>query len=79
LCVTIEPGVYFSESFIDPALADPTTAKFFDVPTLERYRSKVGGVRIEDDVIVTEDGIINLSTPYVPTSMEEIEALMALA
>lgn len=36
------------------------------------------GVRIEDDILVTEDGPVNLSE-YAPRSVEEIEALMARA
>lgn len=36
---------------------------------------EVGGVRIEDDVIVTKDSVINFT--IVPRSVEEIENFMA--
>ena len=42
---------------------------------LEKYR-KVGGVRIEDDVLVTETGCINLSE-NMPRHPDKIEAWMA--
>lgn len=59
---------------INPLLDNPDTARFVDREVLARYRP-VGGVRIEDDVLITEDGYENLTT--VPRSVEEIEAIMA--
>jgi Xaa-Pro dipeptidase len=58
--ITVEPGIYFCEFILRPALEDPDFAKFVDQKVLERYWT-VGGVRIEDDVHVLEDGCENLT------------------
>ncbi|ORX94534.1 hypothetical protein K493DRAFT_221107 [Basidiobolus meristosporus CBS 931.73] len=76
MVVTVEPGIYFCDAIIEPFLKDPKTAKFFDIPTLDRFR-KVGGVRIEDNVVIKEDSIENLTT--APKEIAEIEAIMASA
>ncbi|KAK9722260.1 hypothetical protein K7432_002801 [Basidiobolus ranarum] len=76
MVVTVEPGVYFCDAIIEPFLKNPETAKYFDIPTLDRFR-KVGGVRIEDNVVIKEDSIENLTT--VPKEIDEIEAIMASA
>ncbi len=49
--------------------------KFLNVPVLERFRKNVGGVRIEDDVVITETGIDNL-TGWVPKEVADIERVM---
>ena len=56
---TIEPGFYF----IEPLLADlqkSENAKYIDWARVDRFR-KYGGVRIEDDLAVTESGARNLT------------------
>lgn len=45
---------------MDQALANPKQAKFLVPDAIKRFRG-TGGVRIEDDVLVTKDGIINLT------------------
>ncbi|KAI8873225.1 hypothetical protein GQ42DRAFT_118236 [Ramicandelaber brevisporus] len=77
MVLTVEPGCYFPGCyFVEPllkrAFADPSVARVFDTSVLECYY-KVGGVRIEDCVAVTETGIDNLTT--APKSIEDIEAL----
>ncbi|KAL1836760.1 hypothetical protein VTJ49DRAFT_4700 [Mycothermus thermophilus] len=70
--VTVEPGIYFSRFIIEPYLKDPKHAEFIDAEVLEKYWD-VGGVRIEDNVVVTEDGHINLTTTVKdPEEMERI-------
>ena len=59
--ITVEPGIYFCRFIIDPVLQDPQLSKFIDQKVLEKYW-KVGGVRIEDNVVVTKDGYDNLTT-----------------
>lgn len=52
---------YFCRPFIEGYfLSSETHAKFIDKKVLEKYYD-VGGVRIEDDILVTEDGYENLS------------------
>ncbi|KAJ3366535.1 hypothetical protein HDU91_001817 [Kappamyces sp. JEL0680] len=71
MVITVEPGIYFVDAILDKALA---LSKFLNVPVLERFK-RVGGVRIEDNVLVKADGLEILSAG-VPKEIHEIEALM---
>ena len=73
MVLTIEPGIYFHHVLIDKYKNDKDLAHFFNFDQVAEYMS-VGGIRIEDDVLVTEDGFENLS--IVPRTVEEIEAYM---
>ncbi|KNC76794.1 xaa-Pro dipeptidase, partial [Sphaeroforma arctica JP610] len=46
MVLTIEPGCYFVDAVLDPLLANPETARFFNQEMLATYRG-FGGVRIE--------------------------------
>ncbi|KAK5989670.1 putative Xaa-Pro aminopeptidase [Cladobotryum mycophilum] len=72
--VTVEPGVYFCRFIIEPYLKDPEQSKYIDASVLEKYWD-VGGVRIEDNILVTETGYENLTTTIKEPA--EVEALMA--
>uniref|UniRef100_A0A0K8TSP9 Xaa-Pro dipeptidase n=1 Tax=Tabanus bromius TaxID=304241 RepID=A0A0K8TSP9_TABBR len=72
--VTVEPGCYFIEILMDKALSDPNMVKHINVDVYERFRN-FGGVRIEDDVLITKDGNENFA--IVPRTVEEIEEWMA--
>jgi len=50
--ITVEPGVYFIPELIDRWKADNKCADFINYDKVERYRD-FGGIRIEDDVLVT--------------------------
>jgi Xaa-Pro dipeptidase len=73
MVITVEPGIYFIDALLGPALADPTLARFLVPSALERFR-RFGGVRIEDDVLVTVDGSDNLT--HVPRDISDIESVM---
>jgi Xaa-Pro dipeptidase len=75
MVVTVEPGLYFVDAILDPAIADPKISKYLNIPLIQQYRSKVGGVRIEDDVLILKDGIENL-TGWIPKTIRDIEAVM---
>ena len=72
--LTVEPGCYFNPTLIAKALADPEQGKFVVQAKAEEY-TPVGGVRLEDNVLVTATGIDNMTV--VPRSVEEVEAACA--
>uniref|UniRef100_H3CBZ2 Xaa-Pro dipeptidase n=1 Tax=Tetraodon nigroviridis TaxID=99883 RepID=H3CBZ2_TETNG len=74
MVLTVEPGLYFIQHLLDQALAEPAQSCFINRQVLDRFRA-FGGVRIEDDVAVTADGVELLTC--VPRTVEEIEAFMA--
>jgi Xaa-Pro dipeptidase len=71
--ITVEPGIYFCPFIIIPYLKDPAHSGSIDEAVLNKYWD-VGGVRIEDNVLVTKEGHVNL-TP-TPKIAAEIEALV---
>jgi len=71
--VTVEPGCYFIDATLVPAMENPDTSCFFNKQVIARFQ-KFGGVRIESDVIVTATGCENLTN--VPRETWEIEAVM---
>lgn len=72
---TVEPGIYFIPELIDRWHADGLHRDFIRYDRLEPYRS-FGGVRIEDDVLVTESGSRVLGPP-IPKLVADVEAAMA--
>ncbi|XP_063293730.1 xaa-Pro dipeptidase [Pelobates fuscus] len=74
MVLTIEPGIYFIDHVLDQALNNPAQSCFINNETLQRFRG-FGGVRIEDDIAVTANGMELLTC--VPRTVEEIEAHMA--
>ncbi len=71
--VTVEPGIYFMPHLIERWKAERKCERFIDYNRLEAWRH-FGGLRVEDDIVVTEDGCRILGPP-IPKSIEEVEAL----
>lgn len=74
MVITVEPGLYFNRAWIEKCLQNPEQKKYVNVEVLQRFWS-FGGVRLEDDVLVTESGCENLT--ILPTTVEDIEKVMA--
>ncbi len=73
--VAVEPGIYFIPELIDRWSAEGKFADFVNWEAVDKYRD-FGGIRIEDDVLVTADGHRVLGRP-IPKSVAEVEAAMA--
>ena len=75
MAVTIEPGIYFVPAILENPIAMKKAAGRLDPERLARFRS-VRGIRIEDDVLVTETGG-EVLTAAIPKSADAIEAAIA--
>lgn len=71
--VTVEPGVYFIPALIDRWKAERKCEAFVDYGKVETYRD-FGGVRLEDDLLVTQSGCRVLGKP-IPKAIGDVEAL----
>lgn len=71
--ITVEPGIYFIPHLIDQWKAEHKCEASIDYARLEAWRH-ANGVRIEDDIVVTQDGCRILG-PHIPKTIEEVETL----
>lgn len=72
--VTNEPGCYFIPALIDQWKGQKKHGQFINYDQVEKFRG-FGGVRIEDDVLITDEGSRVLGTP-IPKTVEEVEDTM---
>ncbi|HBN05875.1 MAG TPA: Xaa-Pro aminopeptidase [Bacteroidales bacterium] len=72
--ITNEPGCYFIPALIDKFKAEKKFLSFVNYKELESYKD-FGGIRIEDDILVTEKSSRVLGTP-IPKTVKEIEEIM---
>jgi len=72
---TIEPGIYFIPELIDIWKQENKLSEFINYNKIEEYRD-FRGIRIEDDVLVTEEGFRVLGSKPIPKSVEEIETIL---
>jgi Xaa-Pro aminopeptidase len=71
--LTIEPGIYFIPQLIDVWKAKGHLAEFIDYEELDKWRD-FGGVRNEEDYLITADGARRLG-PHKPQTVQELEGL----
>jgi len=75
MVITVEPGIYFNRAYVTRAMNDPKVRPFIVVDkVMAMLDANFGGIRIEDTVVVTTNGIDNIST--VPKTVADIEELM---
>lgn len=73
--LTVEPGCYFIPELIEKWKNEGTNAEFINFDKVEEYKD-FGGIRIEDDILVTESGYRVLGK-HIPKTVAEIEAICA--
>ncbi len=71
--LTIEPGVYFIPELIDLWKGEKKFTEFINYDKLETYKD-FGGIRNEEDYLITEDGARRLGKK-IPLTTDEVEAL----
>lgn len=73
--VTDEPGIYFIPALIDDWRKSGHCAEFLNFDMLETYKD-FGGIRIEDDILITKDGCRFLGENRIPYHPKDVEAFM---
>ena len=73
--LTDEPGIYFIPALIDDWKASGHCKEFLNFEKLETYKD-FGGIRIEDDVLITKDGCRFLGEKRIPYHPAELETFM---
>ena len=73
--MTVEPGIYMIPTLMDKWRAEGKFTDFLNYDVIERSRASAG-IRVEDDVVVTETGCRVLGKP-IPIEIDEVEALAA--
>ena len=75
--MTVEPGIYFIPALIDKWKGEKKHHQFINYERIDEYKD-FGGIRIEDNVLITEGGNRNLSE-FVPKSVKDVEEITATA
>ena len=73
--ITDEPGIYFIPALIEKFKKEGLGYDFVNYAKLESYYD-FGGIRIEDDVLITADGARRLGSRRLPASPDDVEASM---
>ena len=74
--VTDEPGIYFIPALIDEWRAKGLHKDFINYEKLETYKD-FGGIRIEDDILITSDGCRFLGEERIPYHPKDVEDFMS--
>jgi len=74
--LTDEPGIYFIPALIDDWKASGHCKEFLNFDKIETYKD-FGGIRIEDDILITKDGCRFLGSKRIPYHPKDVEAFMA--
>ena len=73
MVITIEPGVYFIDSLFESS----KLKEHLNLDLIKQYGKEVGGIRIEDDVLIRKDQPAQVITNRALKEIEEIEQAMS--
>lgn len=74
--ITDEPGIYFIPALIESWKVSGQGKDFINYDKLKSYYD-FGGIRLEDDVLITPDGARRLGAKRLPIAPDDVEAAMA--
>ena len=74
--VTDEPGIYFIPALIQKWKSEGINTAFVNFPLLEKHYYGFGGIRLEDDILITENGCRLLGSKRLPITTEDVEREM---
>lgn len=74
--ITDEPGIYFIPALIDEWRAKGLHTDFINYEKLETYKD-FGGIRVEDDLLITKDGCRFLGEERIPYHPKDVEEFMS--
>ncbi len=70
--MTNEPGIYFIPALIEKRRAEGAYSGVVDYKEIEKYLD-FGGIRIEDDIVITESGCRQIGGRKIPVTVSELE------
>ena len=73
--ITDEPGCYFIPALVDKWRAEKTCTDFLDFDAIDKYKD-FGGIRLEDDLLITANGSRFTGEKHIPITPEEVEKIM---
>ena len=73
--MTDEPGCYFIPALIDQWKAEKKYTDFLNYDAIENFKD-FGGIRLEDDILITPEGSRFLGEKRIPITVEEVENIM---
>ncbi len=75
--MTDEPGIYFIPALIDDWRKSGHCKEWINFELLETYKD-FGGIRIEDDILITKDGCRFLGESRIPYHPQDVEEFMKM-
>ena len=73
--ITNEPGIYFIPALIDKWEKEGINKDFIDFKKVNKFR-EFGGIRLEDDLLITKDGSRNLGENRIPIDVTDLEKII---
>ena len=73
--ITDEPGCYFIPALIDKWRAEKQHTDFLNFDEIDKFKD-FGGIRLEDDILITPEGSRFTGEKRIPITVEEVEAIM---
>ncbi len=73
--ITDEPGCYFIPALISKWEAEKKFTEFLNYDVINTYKD-FGGIRLEDDILITDNGSRFLGQKRIPLTIEEVETIM---